>query len=81
MQDKSRRVGSDNTLSFALQYQDPNYFLSECTGGVYFIYPHNIMLDKQLFYGSSQYNSCTYVISYFIKENEGTFTVITRFKS
>ena len=80
-QDKSRRVGSNHTLSFELQYQDPSYFISECTGDVSFIDLHNLMVDKQLFSGSSQYNSCTNMISYIITEHKSTFPVITRFKS
>ena len=80
-QEKSRRVGSYHTLSFSLQYQYPSSFLSECTVNVSFIDPHNLMVDKKLFYGSYQYNSCTNVFSYIITEHAVTFPHIKRFKS
>ena len=80
-QDKSRRVGSEHTLTYAPQYQYPSYFLSECTGNVSLIYPHNILVDKQIFSGSSQYNSCKNVIGDIITEHQVTFPHIASLKS
>ena len=66
-QDKSRGGGTDHTMPCAIQYA--------------FIFLQNLMVDKKLFSGSSQYNSCTNVISYIITEHASTFPHITRLKS